>query len=446
MKRSQIENLTVLELKKKARELGCSGYYALRKKELIEFVIKCINKKLPSPQKPILQLQLQPHSHSKPTLHQLSVSFSTENLRKKTVLELREIALKLDCKNYRTLKKAELIKYVQNCKLKKINSLPLHPHPASNLQGQLLHGLVNIGNSCYLDSVLLSLLAVQNDFVDRYIFGELTKRKITNLVCIPNGTEKSRTKDLNNRILVQKELANIRDSIRGKGDVEYCTGLRQLFRYCPHPEKFYNSQPKDAGEFLTYLLSFFDTNVATKSTDVYFTENAKVSNYRNMEKLDTEYNRKSSIVHDIFQDDLMSMPSNLKTKTLLTTVMDSGELTPENYYQGVYKRVVRVSTIVDSPYLVIYAHRIRPDSASVISKRIIPSRSIQVGANYLKLSAIVIHQGSSYGGHYTAYLKLKKNWYYYNDLGPSIKLIGRHNELLEANPSPLSKGILYFYS
>jgi ubiquitin C-terminal hydrolase len=439
MKRSEIENLTVVELKKKAKELGCSGYSILRKKELIEFVIKCISKKLPSPQQPI-----QAHSHSKPTLHQLSVSFSTENLRKKTVLELREKASKLGCTNYRTLKKAELIKYVQNCKLKKVNSLPVHS--SSNLQGKLLHGLVNIGNSCYLDSVLLALLSVQNDFVDRYIFGELSKRKITNLVCIPKGTERSRTKDLNNRILVQKELANIRDSIRGEGDVEYCTGLRKLFRYCPHPEKFYNSHPKDAGEFLTYILSFFDTNVATKSTDVYFTEDAKVSNYRSMEKLDTEYNRKSSIVHDIFQDDLMSIPSNLKTKTLLTTVMDSGELTPENYYQGVYKRVVRVSSIVDSPYLVIYAHRIRPDSASVISKRIIPSRSIQVGANYLKLSAIVIHQGSSYGGHYTAYLKVKKNWYYYNDLGPSIKLIGRYNELLEASPSPLSKGILYFYS
>ena len=383
-----------------------------------------------------------PHSHSKPTLHQLPASFSPANLEKKKVVELKEIASKLGCTNYRNLKKAELIKYVKNCKLKKINSSPI----SSNLQGKLLHGLVNIGNSCYLDSVLLSLLSVPNDFVDRYIFGELTKRKITNLVCNPNGMAKSPTADLNNRILVQKELANIRDSIRDKGDIEYCTGLRQLIRYCPHPEKFHNSKPKDAGEFLTYLLSLFNTNVATKSNDVYFTEDAKVSNYKDMEKLDTEYNRKSSIVHDIFQDDLLSIPSNLKTKTLLTTVMDSGELDPENYYQGVYKRVVRVSTIVEAPYLIIYAHRIRPDSASVISKRIVPSRSIQAGANYLKLSAIVIHQGSSYGGHYTAYLKVKKNWYYYNDLGPSIKLIGGYKELLEASPSPLSKGILYFYS
>ncbi len=57
-----------------------------------------------------------------------------------------------------------------------------------------------------------------------------------------------------------------------------------------------------------------------------------------------------------------------------------------------------------------------------------------------------MHQGTSYGGHYTAYLKVNKKWYYYNDLGPSIKFIGRYNELLQAKPSPLSMGILYFYS
>ena len=423
----KVENLTVVELKQKAKELGCSGYSKLRKSELLEFVINCINnKKSVSPQT------------QKPTLHQLPTSFSPQNLEKKKVLELREIASKLGCTKYRGLKKVDLIQYVKNCKLKKINSSPKH------LEQQILHGLVNIGNSCYIDSVLLSLLSVQNDFVDRYIFGKLSKRKNTNLICIPKNTEKSRKKDLNNRILVQNELSNIRDSIRDKGNIQYCTKLRKLIRNCPNPENFYDNRPKDAGEFLIYLLSMFNTDVATKSNDVYFGNDLK-ANYIDLEKLDTEFNTKSSIVHDIFQDDLMSIPSNSKTKNLLSFVDDS-VLDPENYYQGVYKRVVRVSKIVDTPYLIIYAHRLRLDSTSVINKKIIPSRSIQIGDNSLKLSAIVIHQGTAYGGHYTAYLKIKKKWYYYNDLGPSIELIGGYKDLIEANPNPLSKGILYFYS
>ena len=141
--KSKLENLTIVELKQKARELGCSGYSLLRKKELVDFVIKCINKnkKPPSPAKP----PSPPHHHSKPTLHQLPPSFSPQKLENKKVVELREIASKLGCTKYRNLKKAELIKYIKNCKLKQINISP--HHSSSNLQGQNLYGLINIGNS-----------------------------------------------------------------------------------------------------------------------------------------------------------------------------------------------------------------------------------------------------------------------------------------------------------
>ena len=39
--KSKVENLTVVELKKMAKDLGCKGYSKLLKKELILFIKKC---------------------------------------------------------------------------------------------------------------------------------------------------------------------------------------------------------------------------------------------------------------------------------------------------------------------------------------------------------------------------------------------------------------------
>lgn len=59
-----------------------------------------------------------------------------------------------------------------------------------------------------------------------------------------------------------------------------------------------------------------------------------------------------------------------------------------------------------------------------------------------------MHSGHEiHSGHYVTYFKCEGLWYYYNDIGPKIKLIGNYEDMLSyKSESVKTKGALYFYS
>jgi hypothetical protein len=110
--KKQLQSLTVVQLKQRARELGCSGYYGLKKVELIDFVIKCINKR-PQPQNQNLPVFPLPQVQKpQPQRKQLQLL---------TVVQLKQRARELGCSGYSGLKKDELIEFLLNCIRKKKN-------------------------------------------------------------------------------------------------------------------------------------------------------------------------------------------------------------------------------------------------------------------------------------------------------------------------------------
>ena len=379
-------------------------------------IISCKHKSVQQP--------LSPHKQSP----KKSPRLSEMSLKKLTVVQLKSLAIKLGCKG-KFKNKSELILMIINC-MKKQSTLKPSSRPSSRpslkppssrptlkppslkppSSRPSLGLLSNIGNSCYLDSVLLSLLTVQNDFVDSHILNaELKNRPVSRLECIPENRPKLPEIDLRNRNRVQNELIKITNSIRGNKDVKRCTSLRKILESCPHEENFSDTRQKDAGEFLGYILNIFDTNVAVKQFDIYRTNDLN-SDIDNIPKTDTNIDNKASIVHTIYHNDLINIPNNTKINSLLTSIEDSGELEPDNYING-YKRRVEVQTIIQAPYLIFNLKRASPYSTRTISTKIIPDKTIIVGNKSLSLSAIVVHGGSRSGGHYTAYLKLGQVWY-----------------------------------
>ena len=449
-----LKKLTVVQLKSLAVKLGCKGKFK-NKIELIQMIINCkpkSNHKTPPIPQPIPQV-------SPP---KKSPKLSENSLKKLTVVQLKSLAVKLGCKG-KFKNKGELILVIMNCVKKASHKTPpvsqpsvlkpiqpsvLKPvQPSVSKKSPLLGLLSNIGNSCYLDSVLLSLLTVQNEFVDSHIlYAQLKNRPVSRLDCIPENTPKLPEIDLNNRQQVQNELIKITNSIRENRDVKRCTSLRKILERCPHPEDFYDNQPKDAGEFLGYILNIFDTNVAVKRFSLWGTNNLDADVSQLPPPITTNIDDKASIVHTIYHRQLLDLPNNTPTNSLLTTMEDSGELSDDNLYQGKYKRRIQLQTVVESPYLVINLQRNNPYGYETIKTKIVPSATIELQNKSLSLSAVVIHRGSRSGGHYTAYLKLGQVWYYYNDLGPSIKRVGTYKNLLSYDPSPIKYGTLHFYS
>jgi ubiquitin C-terminal hydrolase len=470
----KLRKLTVVQLKDISKKLNCGPIGKRNKDSLIDFIIDCKRNKPSQPQsqrKPSTPQSIrkpsQPQSQRKPSAPQsqrkpsqpqsqrkpsqpqsqrkVSSQITPSKLNELSLVELKTIAKKVDCKN-----KQSLIRFIVNCKKTKISQSnpPSILSSRTNFHPNLLYGLSNIGNSCYLDSILLSLFAVKNKFIDRYLFEPLKERPENNLICIPKGSSKNPRVDRQNRIQVQSELLKIKNSIRGKGDVDYCSDLRTIIRNCPHSENFYDNKQKDAGEFLGYLLSIFDTEVAHKKYDIYVTNNisTQVTDINNMMLRNSNLDWDSSIVHNIFSNDLLHIPSNTQTSSLLRIFEDSGKLDKNNYVDGIWKRRVQVLTIVQAPYLIFNLQRNNPELSNPIKTKIIPSRSFIVGGKKLVLSAIVVHEGGISGGHYTAYLKIEKKWYHYNDFGPNIRLIGSYDKLLNAKPSPITNGTLHFYT
>lgn len=303
-----------------------------------------------------------------------------------------------------------------------------------NMKKIIFKGLYNVKNSCYMDSVLVSLFASPNKIMEDKIIQK--NFKLSNSSWITCSEKNSRQK-------IQIQLIRIINSFRGYEFVRDCTRLRESLQLCNGSQEFHSGQMQDAGEFLLYLFNIFEVEVVTKHRATYVT-----NSLANPPK---DYVRTFKEIQHCTP--LINIPSLRLQKGLdITTFLnetDDAIFSKEDFYRheetGIrYRRRIENIKVIEGHYIVFNVERVLYQTDKFIDTKINVPDHIITGRDrkVLYLNAVVVYLNR----HYTCYFKNNDIWYYYDDLDNSTIEIGDYYELLQARPSIQRNGTLLFYT
>ena len=281
--------------------------------------------------------------------------------------------------------------------------------------------LKNVGNSCYMDSVLVALLLVPNSFVNTHIlYTDLFLRAKDNIVCGETATE-----DLDFRIEIQEALVDLAESLRGRKEIGSCIELKKLFMRCKYLMKFSTYEQHDSSEFLTSLLELFNTDASMCiESRTFNANNYNLSSYT--KRVEFPYH---SIIYNIKAG-----------KSIQNPIIDRSDMSLKVNDVELDTITTLETFIVRGDYLIFQVDR--ADYTGVVRRDKVETPDIYIGNNRLRLTAVVIHTTR----HYVAYIKINNDWYFYDDLGEHLEYVGSQQELVYRTPSIATDGTLYFYS
>jgi ubiquitin C-terminal hydrolase len=303
-----------------------------------------------------------------------------------------------------------------------------------------IKGLINYSNSCYMDSVLIALFATENYFVKKLILkNNLVERNVSNTVCYKNDP----SLDLKMRNKIKIELIKIYKRIHyykyinnedEDEDDSTCSSLRYLLGSCENGKRYFTDEQQDVDEFLRFLLSIFDVDVATTHTIIYYKNN-------DIDKklITNKINNNDTIIIPIEYKDLFNKKINFEDNiNKIELDVEHDELIKYNNKTYLYKD--SIYKYIDSPYLIFTIPRKQLNY--IVNTPVNLNRYLD---NKYLLISIVIFNGTIHNGHYTTYFLSNGRWYYYDDIYNNINLIGNYEQLLISQPSPITNGVQYYY-
>jgi hypothetical protein len=321
--------------------------------------------------------------------------------------------------------------------------------------------LINVGNTCYQDSILQALFASKNPLAEHILTFDL-KTDQSNDICRKGQSARD---SIEIRELIQQELSRINQIIQSTNAETYnVTALQKLIRLCPGTtfEDFSGCDTADAAEYLNYLFRLFpNTSSLITVTRRYATNNRSLT-YEDLDRF--EYRTEPIFAIDyspvilITSFDLQQIPRghrlNLvdKLNTTEETLFDEQYLMTPVEGGPSYSKKVEITTIIGAPALIFSLHRYQQNRPGVFTTFVNCPRNIELkyqnNVQRFSLSAVVIFTPNP--DHYTCYFRSDDdNWCLYNDITRTNRIteIGNYERLLTHDNQAVNKrGTIYFYN
>jgi hypothetical protein len=265
-------------------------------------------------------------------------------------------------------------------------------------------------NSCYIDSLLVSLFNTNNENIKKTILETPLK----------TYTKYPKLLDIGNKI--RNELLSIYEIIssqKEQSEKKECRNFRLLLQqYYKNYKKYVNKTydtiewtqtQNDYADILTFLPVIFDIPNTLK--------------YKLNDRIEYKY------FVDLFSLDELLVTDKIYIKDFYPKYKRTFE--SENEY-GEIQIFTKTIECLAAPFLFILFNRIL--LSEKISTRIIPSLKLKLKENKhnLYLNSIIIHRGMKEVGHYTCLYECKGIWYEYDDLNiKNRKKIGSFENIIK---------------
>ena len=313
------------------------------------------------------------------------------------------------------------------------NNMKKHQQQKQRKNMNIIQGLTWFDNSCYMDSVLIAFFAYPNKFTDQILNMDLSSDE--NCIMPTNNDTQtfpcgdSYETDYTIRVKIQKELKNIVSYIRNtehddKNIDKSARILRKLFINCKSNENYHDSNIKDSGEFLSYLLSFFNTvslPKAQKEFSNYVTHTLGIiKNCQDLIQSSSYIDYTAHIIRFIHFD-ILNLYTNPRKISNFFIILDDTypEVLTDFKSNGInYERRINIDILKSAPYIIFNLERYK--GYTISDAKIIPEDVIQIPKTneQFLLVGIVLYDFR----HYTCLFYHDGEWYYYDHIAKYNKI------------------------